>query len=93
MKIGDLVKFKIGGNGRDMLGFIMRVDKDYHGAGQAFKVYNASRGHCLHPKMVNGIGPTLNGIEDRILVLWNDETGWEYCKSGELEIVSSQEIE
>jgi len=38
--------------------------------------------------MVDFIGETADGIRDRVLVLWNDEGGWEYCESTDLEVVS-----
>ena len=89
MKIGDLVKFRIGGNGRDMFGFVMRVDTDYHGARQAFKIYkHVERGNCIRPDMVDGIGLTRDGIQDRILVLWGDDVGYEYVPENELEVIS-----
>ena len=39
-------------------------------ARQAFKVYNAQKGQALTPKSVNGIGPTKDGIRDRVIVMW-----------------------
>jgi hypothetical protein len=89
MKISDLVKFKIGGNGRDMFGFVMRVDAEHHGARQAFKIYKeVPRGHAVRPNMVDGIGPTKDGIQDRVLVLWCNDTGYEYVPENELEVIS-----
>lgn len=88
MKVGDLVKLDPVGNGRDMIGFIVRIDERHHGASQAFKVYDAPRGAGLHSKMVNGIGPTRDGIRDRVLVLWCNDLGYEYCYSNELSVIS-----
>jgi len=91
VKVGDLVKFKVGGNGRDMVGFIMKVDDQFYGAKTAYKIKDVHRGQCLHPKMVNYIGPTKDGIQDRILVLWSCSGEWEYCYSKDLEIISENE--
>ena len=102
MKVGDLVEKKVISSDFNTgalyraaleesescgLGFIIKIDSDFYGARQAFKIYNAERGHCLHPKMVNGIGPTRDGIRDRVLVLWPDGR-WEYIDSKNLEVIS-----
>jgi len=52
------------------VGRVVNVEPDYYGARQAFKVYNAQKGQALTPKSVNGIGPTKDGIRDRVLVQW-----------------------
>jgi hypothetical protein len=65
-EVGQLVRSKFSGD----LGSVLKVDRDYYGARQAFKVYGATRGQALKPDMVNGIGPTKHGIRDRVLVLW-----------------------
>jgi hypothetical protein len=65
-EIGQLVKNRNTGD----IGLVERVDRDYYGARQAFKVYDAKRGQALRPSSVNGIGPTKDGIRDRVLVLW-----------------------
>ena len=88
MKVGDIVKFKTGGNGREMLGTVLRLDVDWYGARQAFKVYDAPRGVGIHPKMVNGIGPTVKGIDNRVLVLWCNHLSYEYCMGDDLEVLS-----
>ena len=90
MKVGDIVRFKKGGNGRDMLGTVLRLDIDFYGASQALKVYNAPRGVGLHSKMVNGIGPTERGINNRVLVMWCNHIGHEYCMEDEIEVVSEK---
>jgi hypothetical protein len=46
------------------------VDADYYGARQALKVYKSQRGQTIGPWSINGIGPTKDGIRDRILVRW-----------------------
>jgi len=84
MKVGDLVKMK---RGYSVPGLVMKVDPDHYGARQAYKIVGAERGHCLHPKMVNTIAPTRDGIRDRILVLWSD-SDWEYVDSSQLKVVS-----
>ena len=52
------------------IGIVKKVDADYYGARQALKVYKAQRGQTIGPWSVNGIGPTKDGIRDRILVRW-----------------------
>ena len=65
-EIGQLVRHS---TTRD-IGIVKKVDADYYGARQALKVYKAQRGQTLGPWSVNGIGPTKDGIRDRILVRW-----------------------
>jgi len=85
MKVGDLVKMKLGYSAP---GFIIKVDKDFYGARQAHKIFkNVERGHAIRPNMVDGIGPTKDGIRDRVLVLWPD-AGYSYEDSGKLEVIS-----
>jgi hypothetical protein len=84
VKVGDLVKMK---RGYSSPGLVMRIDKDHYGADQAYKIYGAERGECLHPKMVNGIGPTRLGKQDRVMVLWTDE-GYSYEYSKELKVIN-----
>ena len=88
MKVGDLVRFKVRGLGRDMLGFVMRIDEQYFGSNTAYKISKVERGHCIRSNMVDIIAETADGIRDRVLVLWNDDTGWEYCESTEIEVIS-----
>jgi hypothetical protein len=57
----------------DDVGIVERVDKDYYGARQAFKVYGAKRGQAIHGGMENGIGPTEDGIRDRLLIRWTTD--------------------
>ena len=87
MKVGDLVKFNVDDG---PYGFVMRVDKEYFGAGNAFKIVNAPRGICIAHNKPDAILPTEKGIRDRILVLWSagDRPGLEYCESTDLEVVS-----
>jgi len=84
MNIGDLVKLK---HDTAPYGFIIKIDKDHYGARQAYKIYDAPRGVGLHPKMINGIGPTKDGIRDRVLVDWIAH-GQEYIDSNQLEVIS-----
>ena len=55
MKVGDLVKMK---QGYSAPGFVIKIEKDYHGARQAFKVSKVERGKCIRPDMVDTIAPT-----------------------------------
>jgi len=89
VKVGDVVKFKTGGNGREMLGTVLRLDVDFYGARQAFKIYKeVPRGNTIRPEMVDGIGPTAKGIDNRVLVLWCNHLSCEYCMGDELEVIS-----
>ena len=63
---GQLVRSKFT---RD-IGRVVGVDPDYHGAGQAFMVYGAEKGQAIRPGSENGIGPTKDGIRDRVKVQW-----------------------
>tara|TARA_Y100000593_G_scaffold16958_1_gene33795 strand:- start:458 stop:736 length:279 start_codon:yes stop_codon:yes gene_type:complete len=89
VKVGDLVKMK-GPTFRDERdpGFVMKVDEQFYGARTAYKIVGAERGQALLPTMVNCIGPTQHGIQDRILVLWPVTGEWEYCYSTDLEVIS-----
>ena len=85
MRVGDLVKMK---KGYSVPGFVIKVDKDFYGAAQAFKIFKKiERGHAIRSSMVDGIGPTKDGIRDRVLVLWPD-AGYSYEDSGKLVIIS-----
>ena len=95
MKAGDLVRKHIGidtrhepwkSHGLMPSGLVMRIDKDYYGSGSAYKVYNSLRGQTLHSRSANGIGPTVKGIRDRVLVLWVNN--WTYEESIDLQVVS-----
>jgi len=90
VKIGDLVRLK----DTPHLGIITNVEKDYYGAGQAFKVSKSERGKCIQPNMVDIIALIGGGIRDRVLVIWTDEEGapselqYTYEDSSELEVIS-----
>ena len=56
--------------GAGSIGRVVAVDRDYYGAKQAFKVYGAQRGQAIGPWSANGIGPTKDGIRDRVIVMW-----------------------
>jgi hypothetical protein len=71
-------------------GIVEKVDLDYFGARQAFKVYKAlERGKCIRGDEVDGYGPTKEGIRDRVLVCWTDSPP-EYFPSNRLEVVDVQ---
>ena len=63
---GQLVQNKITKD----YGIVREVEPDYYGARQAFKVYGAEKGQAIKPSMANGIGPTKDGIRDRVTVVW-----------------------
>ena len=52
------------------IGRVVSVESDYYGARQAFKVYDAQPGQVIRPGSENGIGPTKDGIRDRVTVVW-----------------------
>ena len=84
MKIGDLVR-DINGT---RFGIVERIDPDYYGARQAFKVINPERGKAIRPDAVHYVPlPTELGIRDRVLVCWTDGLP-EYREPVELEVVS-----
>ena len=70
-KAGQLVRSKLTKD----IGRVIDVEPDYYGARQAFKVYGAERGQALRPSSVNGIGPTKDGIRDRVRVRWYTNYG------------------
>lgn len=83
MKIGDLVR-KID-DGR--IGIVEKIDKDFHGARQAFKRFRTiERGKAFLPNMVDGIGPTKDGIRDRVMVCWSDDYA-SYIESNKIEVI------
>ena len=64
-EVGQLVR----GPSED-IGRVVAVDRDYYGARQAFKVYDAQPGQVIRPGSENVIGPTKDGIRDRVTVVW-----------------------
>ena len=81
MKIGDLVRHESG-----VVGQVFRIDEQHYGSSTAYKISNVERGKCIRSNMVAFIGVTADGIQDRILVLW-ECSDWEYVKSGEVEVL------
>ena len=81
MKIGDLVRHESG-----VIGQVFRIDAQYYGSTTAYKISKVDRGKCIRPNMVDFIGYTADGIQDRVLVLW-EFIDWEYVKSGEVEVL------
>ena len=69
-EVGQLVR----GPSED-IGRVVAVDRDYYGARQAFKVYGAEAGQVIRPGSENGIGPTKDGIRDRVMVQWYTNYG------------------
>ena len=64
---GQLVRHKVS---RD-IGLVVKVERDYYGARQAFKIYgDIPKESAIRPDMVNGIGPTKDGIRDKVMVKW-----------------------
>jgi hypothetical protein len=78
-KIGQLVRHE---KTRD-IGHIEHIDADFYGASQAFKDYNSQAGHVVGGSRATiRIGPTKDGIRDRLLVRWftdYNNAGWLGC--------------
>tara|TARA_Y100000592_G_scaffold87279_1_gene141642 strand:- start:170 stop:472 length:303 start_codon:yes stop_codon:yes gene_type:complete len=89
-EIGDLVRCKWTGD----IGIVQQVAEDFYGASQAFKVYGAQRGQALTPCSVNGIGPTKDGIRDRLLIQWTTDYEKSRGRDGEMKhYVDSKDVE
>jgi hypothetical protein len=85
VKIGDLVQW------RHRVGIVMRIDEEYYGARQAFKMSPRQRGECVNPadpNIIKRIELTTTGISDRVLIIWRDSNVPEYIHSTELEVIS-----
>ena len=52
------------------IGRVVSVEPDYYGARSAFKVYHTQRGQAIRPGIETHIGPTKDGIRDRVKVQW-----------------------
>jgi len=84
VKVGDLVRQISTGR----IGIVEEVDEDYYGARQAFKIYRElPRGKCIRGNMVDGFGPTKDGIRDRVTVCWTDGLP-DALDSKDLEVIS-----
>ena len=85
MKIGDLVRLK---KGYPAIGIVTKIDEQFYGARQAFKISNVERGKCIRPSMVDIIAPTRDGIQNRVLVVWTDDAFTPtYENSAALEVI------
>jgi len=83
MRTGDLVYEAATGR----LGIVEKIDKDFHGARQAFKHLGRPREYCVDSTVADVVSPTQHGICDRVMVCWTDGPP-EYLESHELEVVS-----
>ena len=81
MKIGNLVRHESG-----IIGQVFRIDKQHYGSNTAYKISHVERGKCIRSSDVDFIGTTAEGIQDRVLVLW-ECSDWEYVKSNEVEVL------
>ena len=89
-EIGDLVRCSWT---RD-IGVVQKVDREYHGATQAYKVYGAKRGQALTPRSAKYIGPVEHGIRDRLLVQWTTDYEKSRGRDGEMKhYVDSKDVE
>ena len=89
-EVGQLVR----GPSED-IGRVVAVDRDYYGARQAFKVYGAEAGQVIRPGSENGIGPTKDGIRDRVVVQWYTNYGgfgppWTLVDGKDLSLMEEQ---
>jgi hypothetical protein len=85
VKVGDLVKLK---HDSAPFGFVLKIDKDFYGARQAFKSNPVPRGQAVHDwRKPDFLASTKNGIQDRVLVDWI-ELGAEYISGDQLEVIS-----
>tara|TARA_A100001011_G_scaffold181001_1_gene189907 strand:- start:1026 stop:1292 length:267 start_codon:yes stop_codon:yes gene_type:complete len=85
MKVGDLVKLK---HDATPFGFVLKIDKDFYGARQAFKSNPKPRGQAiLDRRKPDFLAPTTEGIQDRVLVDWIQH-GAEYVSANQLEVIS-----
>ena len=87
MKVGDLVK---AGNPDSAPGIVIKIDKGFYGASQAFKTHPVSRGNAiLDTRKPDFIAKTEKGIRDRVMVFWPEaEYGFSYEESDTLEVIS-----
>jgi putative N-acetylmannosamine-6-phosphate epimerase len=81
MRVGDLVRHESG-----VVGQVFRIDKQHYGSNTAYKISKVERGKCIRSSDVDFIGTTAEGIQDRVLVLW-ECSDWEYVKSNEVEVL------
>ena len=97
MKVGDLVQaqfFDADGLGtavKGRVGIVMRIDEEYYGARQAFKMSPRQRGECVNPadpNIIKRVELTTTGISDRVLIMFRDGVTPEYLRSTELKVVS-----
>jgi hypothetical protein len=87
VKVGDLVR---AGRPDSAPGIVIRIDKDFYGAGTAFKTYPVERGKAVRDtRKPDFIGSTLRGKRDRVLVLWpEEEYGFSYEEGDILEVIN-----
>ena len=91
MKVGDLVRTKGSDTVGGRVGIVMRIDSEYYGARQAFKMSPRQRDECVNPadpNIVKRIELSRTAICDRVLVMFRDNVTPEYFRSTELEVIS-----
>ena len=84
--MGDLVRDA----STEKIGFVLEVQKDFYGCTTSFKrdPNKDVRGECIDTRKPDFIGPTKSGILDRVLVMWTDDSGFQYFMGDELEMIS-----
>ena len=87
MKVGDLVR---AGNPDSAPGIVIKIEKEFYGASQAFKTHPVSRGKAVRDcRKPDFIAKTQKGIRDRVMVLWpEEEYGFSYEESTTLEVIN-----
>lgn len=86
MKVGDLVRSPDG-----HIGIVEKVEPQFFGATQSFKRLRTPRGQCIDSRIPDIIGPTVNGISDRVLVVWPSGCFISYENSINLEVITHDE--
>jgi len=86
IRIGDLVV--VTECGFSIPGIVVKIDKDFYGARDAFKTNPVPRGHAIRDiRKPDFIAPTRDGIRDRVMVCWPEE-GFTYEDSNILMVVN-----
>jgi len=96
VQISDLVRKYIGcdmrhepwkSHGLESTGIVVRIDKDFYGAGSAFKTHPTDRGNAIRDRRSpDFIAKTARGIRDRVFVFWQGEH-WTYEDSYDLKVI------
>ncbi len=87
MKVGDLVVQTECGHSYP--GIVVKIDRDFYGARQAFKTHPVARGNAIRDcRKPDFLAPTKDGIRDRVLICWPNEGIFSYEDSITVEVIS-----